>query len=413
MSEPLLQFGNFHHGQSAFGKLDYGRMFSTKNLDIHTTPGMAQPQKKLTVFSEEVNEPCWTTTSNYGIVWLCSKTSGKIWKFENNLISLVHTNTNGSHQGCHWFNGCLWYWTDYKLGYFRNTWNDTFANLDNARSSVEANNSLLIGNGRRIARIDASNRFSDNELILPAHYTVSSLANIGDDVLIGTYVYQTVSYCRVFLWDTVSKSWLVEDEMDEAGLNTFIPLDNVTLAQCGNESRFYYWNGSSMRYFGKIRGERTVQDSRLSTVYKGRALFAVGNKIYSIHASDGQNYAFCCEYTTPAPVAAMFTLDDRLFVVAGKLYAEVNQYETAELETPEVQAPVSRITIAYDQCPEGVELETKIQNGEYKLQKLINEDTGRYLYFDGGLGTNAVCQAKVRLKPVGSKIPAIKKIIFE
>ena len=39
-----MKYGDFLKGQSSLGKLDQGKFTLLDNVDIHTNPGMAQPQ---------------------------------------------------------------------------------------------------------------------------------------------------------------------------------------------------------------------------------------------------------------------------------------------------------------------------------------------------------------------------------
>lgn len=288
----------------------------------------------------------------------------------------------------------------------------TFATGTNFREGIEANNTLLIANGRYVARIDSANSVALQELTLPAQYNITCMKQIGDDVLIGTYVSTDVSYCRVFLWDTVSPSWTYEDEVFEIGINCFVQLDNLILAQCGTAGRFYYWNGSQMIYFGKIRGITTALGEQMSTVYKGRALFANATKIYSIHREDGSlPFAICGEYTATGTIASLITQGSQLLVSVGTGVDKVGTtYATAVIETPEAQKKVHRVEVKYDVYPEGIGIRTKVNNGSYTAQTEKISTNEMTVSFDGNLLTNVATQVEVTLTPSGSDIPKIKSI---
>jgi hypothetical protein len=274
--EPIV-YGNFFNGESALGKLEQAKLYSTVNCDIHSETGMIMPQLAMESESTTPNEAAWEATDPSGNKYYCSKTTGKIWKRTTSAVySLIRTNANGAHTGCQYFNGYLFYWTATKLGTYdlASTYNDSFATGTAFRGSCEHANALYIANGRWIARVDSANTFSATELVLPAQYLATCLKSMGDDVLIGTYVNNGVAYCKAFLWDTVSTSWTYEDEVFEIGINCFVQIDNIMLAQCGTAGRFYYWTGSQMAYFGKIRGITTTLGEQQAVVFNGRALYA-------------------------------------------------------------------------------------------------------------------------------------------
>lgn len=413
-----MKYGDFIKGQSALGKLDQGKFTKLDNIDIHTNPGIAQPQLAMESESTTANEPCVSAIDAEGNIYFCSTSTGKIWKrTPSGTYSLVHTNSNGGHTGCQYFNGYLWYWTASKLGYYdlSSAWDDSFATFSNgnARGSVEANNTLLIGDGKYIARIDSANTFSANEFAIPAQYKISVMVNIGDDVLIGTYVSDEVAYCKAFLWDTVSSSWTYEDEVFEIGINSIVQLDNTYIAQCGSSGKFYYWTGARFNYFGRIRDITTsIGIGNKSVVFNGVALYANGNKIYSIHKEDASfPFAFCGEYTTTANITGLAVQGGTLLASVGTgIDKRGTSYATGTVITPEIQEKIAQVTINYDEYPEGIGIETKTQNGSWNAQTSIDENNGRYVYFNGGLEENAVCQAKVTLTPNGNDIPKIKSI---
>jgi len=413
-----IRYGTFYNGQSGLGKLDQARFYDTDNLDIHTETGMAMPRPALESESTTPNEACWNAIDPSGNVYFCSKSSGKIWKrTTGGSYSLIHTNANTGHTGCRYFNGYLWYWTATKLGNYNlaTTYNDNFATGTAFRGSEEHANGLYIANGRWVALVDAANSFADKAFVMPAQYKATCLQSMGDDLLIGTYVSTDVSYCKVFLWDTVSTSWTYEDEVFEIGINCFVQLDNITIAQCGTSGRFYYWSGQQMNYFGKIRGITTALGEQQGQVYNGRPLFANATKIYSIHKEDKDlPFAFCGEYTGTGTIGSLAVQGQTLLASVGTGVDKIGTgYATATIETPEVQGSISKVMVEYDTYPEGIGISVKVQNGSYVAQTPIVEPNKRYVYFNGGLLDNAVSQVKVTLTPSGANVPKIKSITNE
>lgn len=416
MAEPII-YGTWQNGLSGLGKLQYNKFTILDNCDIHEETGLIMPQYAMESESTTPNEECFSAIVPSGDIYAVSKTSGKIWKRTTaGSWSLAHTNANTAHRGARYFNGYLFFWTATKLGHFdlASTWTDSFATGTNFRGSCEANNTLLIGNGRYVARVDSSNTFSANEFVVPAQFIITEMINIGDDVLIGTYVSSDVAYCKAFLWDTVSTGWSYEDEVFEIGINNFLRLDNIVVAQCGTSGRFYYWSGSQMVYFGKIRGITTAVGEQMTTVYNGRPLFANATQIYSIHKEDsGLNYAFCGEYTCTGTIASLIVQGQTLLASVGTRFDKRGtSFATAIIETPEAQRQVTDVKVGYDTYPEGIGIFTKIQGGDYVEQTPIIDEHTREVGFDGGLGTNAVCQAKITLTPSGSNRPKLRYIKF-
>lgn len=417
MAKPII-YGTWQNGLSGLGKLQQNKFPILTNCDIHEETGLIMNQYAMESESTTPNEACFSAIAPNGDIYAVSKTSGKIWKRTTaGVWSLEHTNANTAHRGVRYFNGYLFYWTATKLGHFNlaSTWTDSFATGTNFRGSCEANNTLLIGNGRYVARVDSSNTFSATEFTLPAQFIITEMINIGDDVLIGTYISTDVAKCKVFLWDTVSTGWSYEDWVYEIGINCFLQLDNIIVAQCGTSGRFYYWSGSQMVYFGKIRGITTALGEQMAEVYNGRPLFANGTQIYSIHKEDsGLSFAFACEMTiTSGSIASIIVQGQTLLVSTGAGFEKRGtSFATATIETPEAQRQITNVEVSYDTYPEGISIFTKVNNGSYVEQTPVIDTNTRKVYFDGGLETNACCQAKIVLTPSGENRPKIKSIIF-
>lgn len=412
--EPIF-INQWVNGLGALGKLEAGKFQTLENAEVHDETGIVKPQYAMESESTTPNEACFSAIDPSGNVYFASKTTGKIWKRTTaGSYSLAHTNTNTAHRGIRYFNGYLFYWTSTKLGHFdlASTWTDSFATGTDFREGIEANNALLIANGRYTARVDSSNVFSANEFVAPAQFKQTCLKNIGDDVLIGTYISTDVSYCKVFLWNTVSPSWTYEDEVFEIGINCFVQLDNDYLAQCGTEGRFYYWTGSRMAYFGRIRGITTALGEQMSTTFKRRPLFANATKIYSIHKeANGLPTAFVCEYTCTGTIASLITQGSTLLASVGTgVDKNGTTLATTTIETWEIQSQITDVVIKYDEYPSGVSLYVSVNGGAYAQKTLITDTMRKQLTFNGGISDGYTSKIKVVLTPSGANRPAIKSI---
>lgn len=413
-----IQLGSWQNGLTSLGKLHQNKWLTLDNCEIHDETGIVTCQYAMESESTTPNEPCVMAYDPSGNTYAASKTTGKIWKRTTAASwSLLHTNANTTgHMGIRYFNGYLFFWTATKLGYYdlNVTYSDSFATGTAFREGIEANNALLIANGRYTARVDASNVFSANEFVVPAQFLQTCLKNIGDDVLIGTYVSTDVAYCKVFLWNTVSPSWTYEDEIFEVGVNCFIQLDNMYLAQCGTAGKFYYWTGAKMAYFSKIRGIVTALGEQMSTVYNGRALFANATKIYSIHREDNSfSYAVCGEYTCTGTIYSIITQGANLLASVGTgVDKRGTSFATATVEGPEIQGEVSSVIVKYDTYPEGIGIQTSINGAAYDSQTEVIDTLKKEVSFNGGLVDGHTGQAKLTLTPSGASRPKVKSIIF-
>ena len=167
----------------------------------------------------------------------------------------------------------------------------TFTNGDNAYHPMLVNGLyLFIGDGRAIASVDDNGTFTVNgtpDVIfnsLPHGYRARCFFNYDIDLLIGTWVEATINKARAFRWTTVDVSYESSDDIEEVGINAFIPLDNSVLAQCGKFGNLYFYDGRNLREppGKKIKGK--YSPSKYLEVYpeavanlKGLQLFGVSN----------------------------------------------------------------------------------------------------------------------------------------
>jgi hypothetical protein len=400
-----ITLGQFYAGQSALGRLESNKFYSLSNCDIHSEIGFVSSQFAMASDNTTINEACFSATVPNGDTYYASKTTGKIWKLSGGTVTLANTNANTAHRGVRYFNGYLWYWTATKLGYYNfSAWTDTFATFTagNARGATEHANQLLICDGRYLARVDATNTFSGAEFTMPAQYNATCVASLGDDVLVGTYGIET---CKVFLWNSVSTSWSTEDEVFEKSINCFLKMDNVWLAQVGTEGNFYYWTGSKMAYFGRIRGIATsyTNGDQMTVTYKRRLLWANGTKIYSIHKEDDSlNTAYCGEYTCTGTIASLDTQNGVLLASVGTGLDKVSATKAVcTIETYEVEMDESNqarmIEVRYDESPENITIKTKVNGGSYEEKPTQTDTVQKKVSSQQGIAQGATLQAQILL----------------
>jgi hypothetical protein len=414
----MKTYSDFYKGISR-SRYDQTGFDSLTNCDVHSELGLVQPQLALAEDSATPNENCIGVTAPNGDVYFFSKSSGKTWKraVADGSYSLVNTNANGAHCGAGYFNGKIYYSTSTKLGHYdlSSTWTDTYqtwSQTSTYRPMYEMNLSLFIGNGKYLASIDGGATFADNSLDLPSNYSITTLTGVGTDLLIGTIIGTNVSMCKVFLWDTYSSSWTVEDDVPEIGINTFIPMDNITIAQCGTAGNLYYWTGARMEKLKKLRSVTTSANHYAAAILNGKSLFATGTKIFSFHREDkDMPLAIVQEYTASGTVASIVVQASQLFVSTGSNIQKIGtSYATATIITPEIQESFQNVLVNYDAYAAGIAIATNPDGAGYTTQTAVVDSNRKIVHFDGGLGTVNYGQVRITLTPSGTDVPKIKAI---
>jgi len=421
----MKPYGEFYKGENT-SRAEQSGFTATSNLDIHSEIGYASPQLALTSESTTPNEACISAIVPTGDVYFFSKTTGKTWKraVADATYTLVNTNANTAHRGARYFNGKLYYWTATKLGHYdlATTWTDSFATLanGNGRGSAILNLSLFIADGNDISSVDNTGTFAQSSLDLETNFIITDICAVGNDLLIGTINSTSNGICKAFLWDTYSSSWSYEDEVFEAGINCFIQTDNLTLAQCGNSGWIYYWTGSRLEKFKKIKGITTTNTATyhaLTTTLNGKALLANGTYIYSIHReSKDLPMAICREYTSTGTISSILAAGNQLLVSYGDGIDKIGtSYATATLDTPEANEESQMVEVYYDSLPSGtsIGISTKINGGDWTAQTPIIDTINRRVYFDGGLLDVVFMQARATLTPATTNKPVIRNIVIK
>lgn len=421
-------YGNFFRGigKSKFEKDAFDNLV---NCDIHTELGSVRPQLALASESTTPNEACIILTTTDGTVFMFSKASGKIWKRTTaGVYSLVATNAKGAHAGANIFNGVIYYATTGFLGKQTEalakseaSWSShdddfgTFTNGGTYKPSCEVGSGLYWGDDHFVAVVDAAGAFTADGLDLPSEYSISALAPSGKDLLIGTQIGSNVPRCKTFLWDRVSPSYTLEDITPENGVNCFIVADNITFAQCGSVGNVYYWTGSKLELFKKIRNVSTSVNPYATTTINGRSLFGTGTKVFSIHRSDKDTpYVLCQEYTlTTGTLASLGNCGSTLLASTGtNIDATGANYATATIDTPEFQGKANSIRVIYDSIGTGasIGISASVDGAAQSAKTAITDTVRKEVYFDGGLGNTNTVQGRITLTSATTNYPIIKLI---
>ena len=270
-------------------------------LDLHTTPGLVKVHQKLKKDSgSTVDEFCKVAiAASNGYSFWFSSTSGKIWaRASNGTWTLAYTTSAGAGgHGCLGaleFNGYIYWATESRLHRIAiadadDTWASVSANwatfaVTNASWHPMAiqNLTLFIGDSNKVAAVDKNGTFNSNALDIKTPLQIKCMDTFGFDLMMGTWVANTVNKTEVVLWDTVSPSWDVSDPVKENGINAFLKDDQYVYANCGRAGNWYIFDGAYLLPFKKIPG--TYSNTQYGTVnpnsignWQGRAIFGFSN----------------------------------------------------------------------------------------------------------------------------------------
>lgn len=436
-------YGNFFNG-IGISEYDANKFHSIVGCDIHSKSGVTKSSLAMTKESgTTVTELCsCSVVSTNGDSFWFSGASGKIWKRTSaGVWSLVHTNTIGANLGCCLFNGYIYYASASKLGRIaianassEASWssqNDSFGTFtagDTAYKPMCVKNlSLFIGDGYLVASVDGAGTFSANVLDLETYHRITCLVGYNNYLLIGTTVASNVNQSGVFLWDTYSSSWTVEDYIEEQGVNTFIRSDNLILASCGTVGNIYYFTGEKLELMrALIDADETIATSVKpynSANLNGLPLLGNLRGIYSIgRLNKDLPLAFNIEYV---PSAGQGTTIGTILTVGGQVLASfqngtsygVDKLDTNRtngvITTPVFMGKASMVKVYYSLMPTGcsIAIETKSDGGTWTAQTEVKDDQDlKIVYFDGGIGNASFVQARITLTSSTTSTPIITSI---
>lgn len=269
-----------------------GSVAECVGLDLHSTPGLTKVQQKLTKESgSTVDEfvKVAIACSNGFSFWF-SADSGKIWaRTSGGTWSLAHTTTPAAGEakclGAAEYNGFIIWATQSRIhliaiadadGSWASEVEDwaTFEVTDDSfHPMAQQDKTLFIGDGNQIASIDstitasAGVGFDGNALDINTPLRIKTMIDYELDLLIGTYVADTVNKTEIIRWDTVSSSWNTSDSIEEVGINAFIRDDNFVYVNAGRAGNLYFYNGVELVPFKRIPG--SFSTTEYGTVHPG------------------------------------------------------------------------------------------------------------------------------------------------
>lgn len=286
-------------------------------FDLHSEPGILKNNQKLKKESgSTIDDLCKTIlVCSDGNTYLFGSTSGRVWKRTSaGVYSLLVTVSpavgNVGILSAYEYKGYIYYATQNRLGRVAvgspTNWasrSDNWATFTNGNSSYhpmkEVNQVLYIGDGNLLAQVDVTD-FTADALDIKTPLVIQSLGKISTDVLIGTTISNSIVGTETIRWNTWSESFSVEDEIPEIGVNSFLDTDNYVLASAGTKGNIYYYNGTQLENYKRIKGDWTGSNqARINTScnYFGLPLLGLSNVsgnptlqgIYSLGGYD-QNY---------------------------------------------------------------------------------------------------------------------------
>lgn len=271
-----------------------GSFAEVVGLDGISTPGLLKVRQKLTKESGSTVDAfvkVKVAVSTGESFWF-SSTTGKIWRRSSTgtWLLVYTTSPAAGAAGCLGaleYNGFLYWATQSRLHRISMTatistaagWTAgavpdwaTFAVTDADFHPMAIQDiTLFIGDGNRVASVNSSGTFDNNALDIKTPLRIKTMAPYEFDLVIGTYVADTVNYTEIIRWDTVSPSWNTSDPIEEVGINAFIRDDNYLYANAGRVGNLYLFNGEQLVPFKRIPG--TYSNTQYGTIHPG----AVGN----------------------------------------------------------------------------------------------------------------------------------------
>ena len=280
-----------------------GSVAECVGLDIHTNPGLTTVQQKLTKNSgTTVDALCLVRLSaSNGYTFWFSSTSGKIFaRASAGTWSLAYTTVPAAGtagcSGAEEYDGFIYWATQSRLhrvtiagaddswaaGAVSLNW-ATFAVTDADYHPMAIQDlTLFIGDKNQIASVNSAATFDNNVLDIKTPFRIKTMIPYEWDLLIGTFVANTVNRTEIIRWDTVSPSWNTSDPIEEVGINAFIRDDNYVYVNAGRAGNLYFYNGEQLVPFKRIPG--TYSDTQYGTVhpqavgnYKGVPIFGFSN----------------------------------------------------------------------------------------------------------------------------------------
>lgn len=276
-------------------------------INIHDIPGVffanfALTKETSTTIDSFVKEILVCSNDK---VYAFSSTTGKVWeRATNGTWSLVHTTTPAAGGagclGAAEYNGYIYWATESRLhriavadtgDWAANAVEDyqTFAQTDSEfHPMLVMDNRLYIGDGSNLCQLrydGASYQFTAEALRIYPPQRIKCLGKLDFDILIGSIVDNFVNKSTIYRWNRYSDSWNVEDEIEEVGINAFIPMDNNVLVSAGVNGNIYAYGGQVLELAYQIPGD--YDSSNKAIVHPDATAYFNGKPVFGLSTSSG------------------------------------------------------------------------------------------------------------------------------
>lgn len=281
-----------------------GAVYRSVGLDSHSEPGLTKVRQKMAEETGGTNpdEFCKVAVhlSTGWSIWF-SADSDKIWaRSSSGTWTLAHqTVSTGADLclGAMEFNGQLYWATATRLHKIAvgNADGDWGADMTHDFATFGVTNTLwhpmaiqdltlFIGDGNQVAEVDENGTFAANVLDIKTPLVIKTMVPYEWDLLLGTWVADTINRTELIRWDTVSPSWNTSDPIEEVGINAFIRDDNYLYVNAGRAGNLYFYNGDQLLPFKRVPGD--YSDTKYGYIhpnsvgnFMGQPIFGFSNGI--------------------------------------------------------------------------------------------------------------------------------------
>lgn len=182
----------------------------------------------------------------------------------------------------------------------------------------------------------ATYTFTTKALTLPKQYTSCCLAELGKNLMIGTFVGTSPTQNKIadiFPWDRSSTSFFLPIRLVENGINQMLTVGNNVYIQAGIKNFIYVTNGfvvqevKPMRHLNFASGDYAVSYPAAMIFHQGRVLFGTANgngNPYPMGVFSIRNGALVMENTistgnvgssTDVKIGSLFSLDGDTYLI--------------------------------------------------------------------------------------------------
>lgn len=435
-------------------------------LDIHSTPGLTKVRQKLAketggVPPDEFCKIALNASNGYSF-WFSSE-SGKIWaRSSDGTWTLAHTTISTGADiclGAAEYDGYIYWATHTRLHRI------AIANADDSWASVShdwatfgvtnasfhpmaiQDLTLFIADGNQIAQVDENGTFSSNVLDIKTPLVIKTMVPYEWDLLIGTWVANTINRAEIIRWDTVSPSWNTSDPIEEVGINAFIRDDNYVYVNAGRAGNMYFYNGEQLLPFKRVPGDYTnakygyVHPNSVGN-FMGQPIFGFSNGtgnstlqgVYTL-GSYSRDYPKVLDLSwvnsqdkvTNQEIGAILVIDFDLFVAwddasTTKGVDKMNwsaKYASAYFETMKLfqedrdkQKTLAAVSVLYDSLPAstGVTISYSVNSGAYVALTDVDNTILQSLVAEAGKEGIGSLQIKVAFDVSGNTAPTMEAL---